>query len=92
MSDKPISKGDVVAVVRPTHCCGIEDALGFTFTVSSVTHSTRRCIYCGTIFTTLTAQCSEGKFKGLSCVISRLKRFDPDLLKDDIPTGEELHV
>lgn len=47
MSDKPISVGDLVQVVRPSSCCGATGSLGFIFRVDHINSGDQLCICCG---------------------------------------------
>ena len=89
MSDKPISVGDLVMVVLTAKCghgCGIggiHRVVGLEGIWDSV------CGECDKPLGSYTfAMCDNGKGYGLY----RLKRLDPDALKDDVPTKEELHA
>ena len=87
MSDKPISVGDLVAVVRAPECCGNPTGLGTIFYVRSIETYTGNCSMCGRHFK---RQITTRKPNGFLTQINRLKRIDPDILRDDIPTREVL--
>ena len=82
-----IKKGDLVCIVRPRTCCNDKSAIGLIFRVGGFA-STKNCINCGPIKKPIVTV--EGETNGVE--ISRLIRLDPDALKDDVPTKEELHA
>lgn len=75
MSDKPISVGDLVQVVRPTTCCGITVALGRVHTVSGFFNDGFKCEHCGASPNSVLVALVDGKWGGYEA--SRLKRFPP---------------
>ena len=85
MSDKPIQVGDLVMVVRPTTCCVGSARLGAILTVRALGKVFVQCA-CGAYDKQLNALLTEDAW----CEVVRLKRIDPDCLKDDIPDHEEL--
>ena len=88
MAEKPISVGDLVMVVR-WPCCGYH--LGKVFTVVSQSVGILECANCHTVFRG--GHQSESDLpNGNVCwaETSWLKRLDPDALKDEQPTREEL--
>ena len=98
---KPISVGDWVVVVRASTVHPGPCYLGLVFKVSAVrtamgglTQKEWRCSRCGQSgFTTTvrTEAVAEGYTdEGIGIPIYRLKRLDPDALKDEVPTKEEL--
>ena len=90
MSDKPIQVGDLVMIVR-WPCCGV--ALGRVFIVGGfiMADCDFVCNYCRTIMPRVPHPVSDGpKLTRLSAPITWVKRLDPDALKDDVPTKEEL--
>lgn len=74
MSDKPISVGDLVVVVKPTLCCGqLGKSFGAVFRVSHIRERTySRCAHCGSSAITLLA---DGWRAAIS--LYRLKRIPP---------------
>ena len=88
MSDKPISVGDLVMVVRKNYC-GCDKGIGRIFRVAKIDRSRFRnwCIWCG-VFSE--PQDQAVSTEGVAAQLWRLKRIDPDALKDDVPTKEEL--
>ena len=89
MSDKPISVGDLVMVVRPTPC-GCSAGLGKIFKVTIIDRSPlpNKCASCGQLFGPHDQ--ARNRSERLGAALYRLKRLDPDALKDDVPTKEEL--
>ena len=82
-----IKVGDLVMVVRTT-CCGFN--LGIVFAVKEIiSGATWRCAKCHAQSTEKLALDGWGE-RASSGYLSTLKRLDPDALKDDVPTGEEL--
>jgi len=92
MSDRPIQKGDLVMVVKPSFCCGTEDFISRIFTVAYVVMGAKgMCRHCGDISFNDTAATGEITSVGPEgCDIRRLKRLDPGNLSEEIPTKEEL--
>lgn len=73
--DKPISVGDLVAVVG-SHCPGFYDAAaGVHFTVSRLLHRNPTCSYCGTRFEGLFADSDDAGDWSIPVVY--LKRIPP---------------
>lgn len=89
MNDKPISKGDLVMVVRPGDCCAEKSIIGSVHTVTGF-YNHYRCGSCGRIFRNVPVAFIDGLFQVRP--LHRLIRIDPDALKDDVPESEELHV
>ena len=86
MSDRPIQVGDLVVVIKPTDCCDSPYAVGFIFVVSCIRGGPGTCVHCGGRYERIDA-CFENKgWLGLD----RLKRLDPDALRDDVPADERL--
>ena len=82
--DKPISVGDLVMVVRARECCGNDDAVGLVFRVFDF----KPDFYCDRCGTQIIRSASmDGWWRA---GLNRLKRLDPDALKDDMPEREEL--
>lgn len=46
MRDNTIRKGDLVAVVRPTPCCGNSESVGMVYLVTGVTTGEAVCFHC----------------------------------------------
>jgi hypothetical protein len=91
MSDKPISAGDLVYVAKITHC-GCPVKLGVPFVVGKICRSLgSTCPLCGHVDRTPYDLALDETGQPM-CGAWRLKRLDPDNLKDDVPTGEELTV
>lgn len=90
MSDKPISKGDLVMVVKPCPC-GCTHLMGKVFKVGDFRQwGSTMCRQCQR---THPGQLNAFDDAGNDiCGVWRLKRLDPDALKDDVPTGDELTV
>ena len=91
MSDKPIQVGDFVMVVRPSFCIGGDDGIGFMFVVRGIFRDCEisgECMYCGKDHHDNELMADDGDISAWS--LSRLKRIDPDILKDGIPNREEL--
>ena len=90
MSDKPISVGDLVMVVR-VGFHGTGTLLGRVFRVASLVNRSYACSECGLVHfaNSPSALCEEedGWFR-----LALLKRLDPDALKDDVPTKDELNA
>ena len=70
MSDRPISAGDLVQIVRPAPCCGNEYGMGLIFRVVSL-DGNGHCMKCGA-YPLLGAW---GSRHGV--IFSRLKRIPP---------------
>lgn len=97
MADRPIQVGDLVIVIREYDCLckstgiGIdkerEMVLGHIFRVGKIWRGVR-CYACGIGTEDLAYQPSDGRW--VAAPRSILKRIDPDCLKDDEPTREEL--
>ena len=89
MSDKPISKGDLVMVVSAAKCCGLAKRLGYSFVVNKIVF---RSYYCGNCGAPHSADWVVLLSENSGAPFYRLRRIDPPALNDDIPIGEELHV
>ena len=91
MSDKPISVGDLVVVLKPTPCCGRSDSVGLHFTVDALKLPyARPCHWCGIVRTAPAAIYRDiGAFD-----LYRLKRIPPpgELGIVDEKTEEPSHV
>lgn len=88
MSDKPISVGDLVMVVRPSTCCGSSfSGVGEIFKVALIKHDSGHRSCCGKVESVVRCL-GEGHMLGY--FIDRLKRLDPDALKDDVPADERV--
>ena len=94
MSDRPIQVGDLVMVVRPTTCCGNWAAAGDIFKVLALDFGPSGCRWCPRVSHNHFAimSWSGPNDRPTSIELSRLKRLDPDALKDDVPTHRELTV
>lgn len=90
--NKPIQVGDLVMVIRGRVCCGyITPQTGSAiFKVVGFRNVDGICSYCNAENSNLVNALGEGMDKGYD--IRRLKRLDPDALKDETPTREELHA
>ena len=82
---KPISKGDLVMVVRGCTCG--KTRLGRIYRVSYIQIRPCYCGYCGLSYA-LENVAMRDISSGMP--LSWLKRLDPDALKDDVPSAEEL--
>lgn len=85
MSDKPISVGDLVMVVKPGHC-GDSGAIGRIFTVAGF-FSFGTCIICNQTMVIDIAMSNDAR---PAIELSRLKRIDPPAHGESLPTREEL--
>ena len=84
-----IKVGDLVMVVRPYVCCGKSSTnMGEVGKVVAILNILCRCPACHFFGKEQLAKLDIST--GLGTEISRLKRLDPDALKDDVPTREEL--
>lgn len=75
MSDKPISVGDLVVVVKPLYCCGADHGVGFHFVVRDIhPGQLAYCQKCGK-----EDQLGDYADSGEAgwCDLSRLKRIPP---------------
>ena len=86
MSDKPISKGDLVINILPASCCGSTKGIGVTFVVQKISRIDAIC-KCGDRKPNLLIAFRED---GLWGSVYRLKRLDPGNLSEDVPTGEKV--
>jgi hypothetical protein len=88
--DKPISVGDLVQVVFPKECCGIDSHVGRIFIVASFRKAGGlACAFCeqrrpAEMLNAL----GEGMSKGYS--VTRLKRIQPLGELDDVKRDEEI--
>ena len=74
MSDKPISVGDLVVVVKP----GCTDKyLGYTYRVSRITTEIGPCMHCGGEHGSGPLVCEHPKIGTGGFRLSRLKRIPP---------------
>ena len=92
MSDKPISVGDLVMVVR-WPCCGL--ILGYIARVSNIDHMRGTyCVECRRVYNN--EPNADFFYQGpgsLACApLSCLKRIDPDLLKETESTELTLRI
>ena len=83
-----IKPGDLVMVVRGRECCGaVGTAIGRVFRVRKIYRGpVNPCNECGSNADRTLAMEEEL----LGYAVSRLKRLDPDALKDDIHTTDEV--
>ena len=88
MSDKPISVGDLVMVVR-SGFHGTGTYLGHVFRVAGLINSSHKCVDCGHVHFPNSPSAFWEELDGW-IRLDLLKRLDPDALKDDMPTKEEL--
>jgi hypothetical protein len=86
MSDKQISVGDLVMVVRGRTCCAHRGDIGAVHRVSGF-YPSSQCAHCGAVVREPVALV-DGKYEARG--IDQLKRIPPDILKDDIPTHSEV--
>jgi len=90
MSDKPISVGDLVMVVRPTSCCGNSKNIGAVFIVDDILINVGECAYCSIKEAVACAFEPNWKYGMGAYSLNRLKRIDPDCLRDDVREAEKL--
>lgn len=83
---KPIAVGDLVVVTYPAPC-GCTGGIGRIFRVDEIAFHLGACRKCGNIREVLAAR---NPIRKTWVDLPRLKRLDPDALKDDIPEREEL--
>lgn len=83
MSDKPISVGDLVMVVR-TETCGCEGGIGRTFIVKSLNPDDSWCSYCQKYLGYQTDAFDGQDWHSLYV----LKRIDPPALPESVQTKE----
>lgn len=71
---KPITKGDLVQVVRAAPCCKSEKDIGHTFVVDRVATIAGMCNYCGQQSTSLNVayEAGDGPWD-----VYRLQRIEP---------------
>lgn len=91
--NKPISVGDLVMVVQT--CCTKSVAyygvsFGLPWRVEGIARIEARCPWCKAEYTGLFAQRAKTSKGWDRAPMHWLKRLDPDSLKDDVPTKEEL--
>ena len=73
MSDRPISVGDLVQVVKPRLCCGNSSAIGRVFVVGRISMG----CYCSTCGFTPPLPCASVQDGVGKCEVERLKRIPP---------------
>lgn len=83
-----ISKGDLVMIVKPSHCCSNGKALGRVFTVTAIDHRGARCRHCGQTFPGPTVMCSDR----LGYLPARVKRIPPIDASESSASEIELHA
>ena len=87
MSDKPIAVGDLVMVVRPSHC-GCMGVIGRVFRVTAVSPNLPlRCIDCGK---RSPADITYADERGDYRERARLIRINPDATGDSLPTRADI--
>lgn len=83
---EPIKVGDLVQIVRPTTCCGDENATGLVFVVQAISVTDWWC-ECGASGD----DCVHAMHQDGECVeLSRLKRIPPLSELDDVKQDEEI--
>lgn len=87
MSDKPIQVGDLVMVVRPPRCGCPSKNIGKIFTVAFLKPTNG--LYIGCDHEAYSKLCAVSHL-GIKIDIPRLKRIDPDCLRDDVREAEKL--
>jgi hypothetical protein len=90
MSDKPISVGDLVMIVKPRFCCGYSGGLGMVFIVLPPAHARYvTCSRCGRReehSAAITVRLSDNTY----CELARLKKIPPLTEPKHVHTIEEL--
>lgn len=76
-----IGKGDLVAIVKPSLCCGNTDAVGVTFIVRVIKPGPSHCFHCGARWKSFDAQRSDG----IWCRVERLQKLRPPAFTDTLP-------
>jgi hypothetical protein len=89
MSDKPIAVGDLVMVVRYPHKCSSSEAFsGMIFVVNELDDGGVTCDDCGEFI--------EGPLAGtptdVGISVRWLKRIDPLIEPESVPTKEEIEA
>ena len=81
---EPIKVGDLVAVVKPSVCCGNTNRVGYVFAVRKIDPAPGWCLYC---HSTLPSEygSDEGWYSG-----TRLKRIPPLSELEGQPTQEDI--
>lgn len=83
MSFKP---GDLVMVVKPTHCCGDRSEIGRTFVVAAMSEAERYCEFCDQADIAIDAlDCGDSYFP-----LDRLIKIDPITEQDKTETLQEI--
>jgi len=92
MSEKPIVKGDMVIVVSPTPCCGSTRRLGYIGTVTAdAAPAAMRTLGCDVCGRTVRADGTEIEIDHAGWIERRrVRRIDPDCLKEEAPHAETL--
>lgn len=90
MSDKPIGVGDLVVVVRACEYCGNNTHLGYVFCVRWVGYSDGSMDCCENGYGDAEWSADDEASGDGAWPTSWLKRLDPDALRNDTPTKEEL--
>jgi len=89
MSDRPIQVGDLVMVVRSTDC-GHDFMTGKVFVVLEISCTPATCTVCGRVSAPHFYAWKDYCNGGWGAELSRLKRLDPDALRDDVPADERM--
>lgn len=82
MSDSAIKRGDLVAVMRPTPCCGGRGAIGAVFRVTRFTPM-GLCGVCSAVVNEPAAG-----HAGALYALSRLDKINPERVPDAVQTAE----
>lgn len=85
-----IQAGDRVMVIKATHCCGDESAIGGTFIVREIMSSEYvfRCDRCGA--RGVSSEPIANEWDDLWARLDRLQKIDPATHSASIPTAEEI--
>lgn len=82
--DKPISVGDLVAVVRATPCCGVYDPKHPVFVVTGFLIGNFTCHFCNTERPAVAVEMADPRWV---CDVDRIKRIPPpeelNIVKED---------
>lgn len=86
-----IRAGDLVVITKPRRC-GCDDSIGHIFEVGAVksTGPGGQCWRCKARTYSAGAIVAHNPTSGCWTEFSRLRRLDPDALKDDIPHRDEV--
>lgn len=83
-----IKVGDLVAVTRPSGCCGTTNGMGLVFVVGAIRTAVGHCPLCGEGRGVTTAAFYAEW--GAWCAIERLTKIDPPPVAEDVPAVEEM--